>query len=299
MCKKISYIILACFIAAGAMASGAGSSAGDFLNISTGARAAGMGDAAVSGSTGAEAIYWNPAGIAGARGEALFSHTIWAADSSLETAGQVLQLSKGSSAGILVNYFMSGAINKVDNTGLKVGTYSNSDISVALCWGLNIAGGFPFGVSLKYIGSTIDGTASTAFAADLGVRYSLGNSLVLGAAVQNIGMQLKYNSLSESLPMNIIAGLLFKAGGSLSFEGDVNIPSGGSFGYSAGAEYAVSLGGSTSAALRAGYKSAGTGSLSGLSAGAGIGFGGIYVDYALIMFGDLGNNHRVSLKVNI
>ena len=299
MCKNILYIVLVCFIAAGAMASGAGSSAGDFLNISTGARAAGMGDAAVSGSTGAEAIYWTPAGIAGARGEALFSHTIWAADTSLETAGQVFQLSKGSSAGILVNYFLSGDINKVDNTGLKVGTYSNSDMSVAFCYALDLANGFPLGVSLKYIGSTIDGTASTAFAADLGVRYSLGNSLVLGAAVQNLGLQLKYNSLSENLPVNVMAGLLFKAGKSLSVEGDINIPSGGSLGYSAGAEYAVSLGGSTSAALRAGYKSAGTGSLSGLSAGAGIGFGGIYVDYALIMFGDLGNNHRVSLKVNI
>jgi hypothetical protein len=294
-----SAIIILCFFSSAVFAGGAGSSSGNFLKLGTGVRAAGMGDTGAACSSGAEAIYWNPAGIAGAGGEVLLSHTIWAAETSIETAGAVVPVSPGSNMGLLVNYFMSGTIDKVDNTGLLTGTYSNSDMSVALCFGTNLLSGVPLGLSVKYIGSTIDGTSATAFAADVGAKYDFGSMLTAGLAVQNIGMQLKYTTVAESLPLNIKAGVLFKADKSFLIAGDVNFPNDGSMGFSVGAEYQLDLGTSMTAALRAGYKSSGTGNLSGLSTGAGVVFSSFQLDYALVMFGVLGNNHRISLKVRI
>lgn len=67
----------------------------------------------------------------------------------------------------------------------------------------------------------------------------------------------------------------------------------------AGAEYALVANQKVKMAVRAGYNtrnvSSKLGGITGINAGAGLDFGGIIVDYAWSLYGDLGSTHRFSL----
>jgi len=298
MKNKIILIVsvLFCFIV-NANAVGAGSATGEFLNIGVGAKAAALGGAMTARAEGTDAMYWNPAGLVGMKiPEASFSHTIWMLETSHTSAGFALPLGERAAVGILVNYFSSGTMDKVDNTGLSAGTFSASDLSAAVCLSAKLTDNIPAGISVKFISSAIDDVTGTAFAADLGVQYIVSSDLTLGAGVFNLGTNLKHSIVEEALPMNIKGGILLKLLGA-SLSADAILPSAGSFGFSTGAEYVLSISSDSSIAARAGYSSAV--SVGGLSAGAGFAIGNLSLDYAFLMFGDLGNNHRLSIKIKI
>ena len=197
---------------------------------------------------------------------------------------------------MLVNYFSSGTMDKVDNTGLSAGTFSASDLSAAVCLSAKLTDNIPAGISVKFISSAIDDVVGSAFAVDLGLQYILDNDITFGAGVFNLGTNLKHSLLDESLPMNIKGGILLKLLGA-SLSADAILPSSGSFGFSTGAEYVFSLSNDSNMAARVGYDS--MVSTGGLSAGAGFAIGNLSLDYAFLMFGDLGNNHRFSIKIKI
>ena len=277
-----------------AAAAGAGSAAGDFLNIGVGAKAAALGGAMTARAEGVEAIYWNPAGLAGIkRPEASFSHTLWAFETSHTSASFALPLDEKTALGLLVNYFSAGTMDKVDNTGLADGTFTAGNLSAAISYSMKITDSIPAGISAKYISSSIDDASGSAFAADLGIKYILNNDLTFGAGVFNVGTNLKHSIVEEALPMNIKAGLLWKIyGATISLDG--LLPSAGRKNISAGAEYVFSLGTDSLIAARAGYDR-----ILGFSAGAGFALGNLNFDYAILLYGDLGNNHRFSIKIKI
>jgi len=287
---------LLCFINC-ASAAGAGSATADFLNIGVGAKAAALGGAMTAGAEGTDAMYWNPAGLSELKlAEAAFSHTIWTLGTSHMSAGYAIPLKGQAAIGVLLNYFSSGDIPKVDNTGLSTGNFSASDLSAAFCFSKKIIDSMAVGFNLKLISSSIDDTSGSAFAADLGLKYILSRSIILGAGVFNLGTNLKHILVDEALPMNIKAGILMKLA-DVSLSADLILPSAGSFGLSTGAEYLLPLGEDISIAARAGYSTAV--SAGGLASGIGFVIGGINLDYAFLMFGDLGNNHRFSIKIKL
>jgi len=298
MKKKIILIssVLLCLMV-NSNATGAGSATGEFLNIGVGAKAAALGDSMTARAEGTDAMYWNPSGLAGIKlPEATFSHTIWALGTSQESAGFALPLGEKTALGVLVNYFSSGTMDKVDNTGLTTGAFSASDLSAAVCFSVKLTDNIPAGVSVKFISSSIDDVVGYAFAVDLGLQYILNNEITFGAGVFNLGTNLKHSLVDESLPMNIKGGVLLKLfDASLSVDGV--LPSAGSFSFSTGAEYAISLSSDSTISARVGYNS--MVSTGGLSAGAGFAIGNLNLDYAFLMFGDLGNNHRFSIKIKI
>jgi len=74
---------------------GAGSATAEFLNMGVGAKAAALGGAMTAAATGTDAIYWNPAGLAGITSvEASFSHTLWVLDTAFTSAGISMPLSQ-------------------------------------------------------------------------------------------------------------------------------------------------------------------------------------------------------------
>ncbi|MEI7904030.1 MAG: PorV/PorQ family protein [Candidatus Firestonebacteria bacterium] len=293
---KLLTVIIFSLLVSCAYAGGAGSAAGGFLKLGVGAKAAALGDAMTAAASGVEAVYWNPAGVAGIKeGEAAFSHTLWAVETAHTSAGFAMPLGEKSALGVLVNYFSAGTMEKIDNTGLAVGTFTASDLSAAVCYSTKFGENLPVGISLKYISGTIDNSTGSAFAADLGLKYEFSHDFSLAAAVLNLGTKLKYSLLEESLPMNIKAGILFRVAG-VALSADISSPSDAAFGWSAGGEYLLNLGGA-SVALRGGYNTNTT--AGGLCAGAGVSLGGFCLDYAMIMFGDLGNNQRFSVKFKL
>src|SRR3990172_9747244 len=89
-----SFLIISfCYSAFAQNVSKTGTTAANFLEISVGAPAMGMGGAFVSIANDASSLYWNPAGIAKANNyEALVTHTAWIAETNFDFAGLVLPL---------------------------------------------------------------------------------------------------------------------------------------------------------------------------------------------------------------
>jgi len=296
--KRIIVIlsVLCCFAVSGNGA-GMGSTAVEFLNIGVGAKAAALGGSMTARTEGVDSVYWNPAGLAGIKfTEASFSQTLLVLGISHTSAGLAVPLGERAALGLQVNYFSAGEMDKGDNTGLMAGTFTARDLSAAICFSAKLTDNIPAGISLKYIASSIDDSSGSAVAADFGVQFVINNALTLGTGIFNLGTKLRQALAEEALPLNMKAGILLKLFGT-SVSADIVIPDSGSAGFSTGAEYILPLVRNSSMVLRAGYNSSVL--TGGFSLGGGFIIGPLNFDYAFLFFGEIGNNHRFSVKFRI
>lgn len=279
---------------------GVGTSAFQFLQIGVGARPAALGGAFVGMSDDINALYWNPAGLAGLkRGELSMTHALWFEDISYSNIAYG-QPAFGGIVGAAFNILRTGDIPTADNTGLRLGgEYSMMDmmgaISYARGWGR-----LALGATLKFISSRIEEESARSVAADFGLHYRIrpaGKRFDVGLSVQNAGAKAGYVSEKYSLPT------IVRAGGTLElfrgflisseldyFERSASVHS--------GIEYYQVLG-TAGLSLRAGYKTdtPELGALSGLTTGLGLKLGDYRLDYAWNSFADLGATHRISLGI--
>ncbi len=285
-----------------AFAGGQGTSAFQFLQLGVGARPSAMGETFAGVADDVNSIYWNPAGLAGLeRREATLSHALWLEGITYSNGACALPLKSGT-IGVAFNVLNTGAIQKVDNAGLRLSeNYSLLDavgiFSYARKWG-----GLALGANLKYISSRIEEETAHAYAADVGALYSAfrpwGRKLALGLSVQNVGTKVKYVSEENSLPVMIRAGGSLQVFKSLLIASDLNYIE-GNINLHYGAEYARAFG-TLVLAARAGYKDDTVkelGALSGLTAGVGVKWSAYQLDYAWNSFTDLGITHRISLGI--
>lgn len=281
-------------------ASAQGTSAFQFLQLGVGARPSAMGEtyAAVAGD--ANAVYWNPAGLASMeRGELSLTHALWLEDitySNVVYARPAL----GGAVGAAFNILNTGSIQEADSTGLRLDSkFSMVDtmglLSYARGWG-----SLALGANLKYISSRIETENAHAYAVDLGAIYSgcrlWDRKLNLGLSVQDLGTKAKYVSESYSLASIVRAGASLELYKGLLLASDLNYVEKQLY-IHAGAEYARPFG-AVVLALRAGYKNDTVkelGALSGLTAGFGVKLHDYQLDYAWNSFTDLGVTSRISV----
>ena len=295
----VAAALLACAGAAFA-ASTPGSSAFQFLQLGVGARPSAMGETFAGAADDVNALYWNPAGLAGLKSaEASMTHALWLEGitySNLAYARPAL----GGTIGAAFNVLNSGNIQEADSGGTRLSeNYSLSDKMGLISYARSL-GGVKLGANLKYISSSIEEESASAVAADVGVMYNgfpqWGRNMRVGLAVQNLGTKAKYVSEEKNLPATI------RAGGALDLRNDLLIASDlvyveKGLNIHVGAEYTRPVGKLVLAA-RAGYKSDTAkelGALSGLTAGLGVKWNGCQIDYAWNSFTDLGVTHRISL----
>ena len=283
-------------------ASSQGTSAFQFLQLGVGARPSAMGETFAGVAGDVNAIYWNPAGLAGfERGELSMTHALWLEDitySNIAYARPAL----GGTVGAAFNILNSGDIQKADNTGLRLDEkYSMSDKLGILSYARGL-GRLALGANLKYISSQLEQESAHSYAVDLGARYTglrvWDKKLTLGLSVANLGTKAKY--VAESYPIAAIV----RAGGSLQLFKNLLIAS--DLNYTekqlylhGGAEYSRPFGPVT-LALRAGYKNDTVkelGALSGLTAGLGVKWHDYQFDYAWNSFTDLGITSRLSVGI--
>ncbi|MFN0117231.1 MAG: PorV/PorQ family protein [Elusimicrobiota bacterium] len=266
------------------------------LGLGAGARAAGMGEAFSSVANDASAIYWNPAGTLLVRSASIvLMHAAYFDSTSYDYAAFVKSNQKRA-FGASVQYLSYGDIQKTDNTTTSIGSFTPNDLVATV----SLSQQLPFislGVSGKYIQSKIIDSAST-FAGDIGLltkRY--GNNKIRHAlTVSNLGGTLKFDSVSEDLPIIYRFGnaLYIKESWVLSVDGirneDKNV-------IAFGTEIIQTASNGWRMMGRAGYntqyKDAGSGA--GLSFGLGIGINSFNINYAFAPFGDLGDSHKFAI----
>jgi len=270
-----------------------GTTAVAFLSLGVGARALAMGEAYSAVTAGSDALFWNPAGLAKSQSaEILINHQPYF-DSLDYNMGSV-SIPMGKSHIALGYAGISYAdIDTFNGSGQKVGSFEASDQQFLLGY----ATGFEslnLGVTGKFIRSKIDDVSGDAYAVDLGLGFSnpLTSKLDHALTIQNLGSKMKFDSESDPLPLSTKFGSALNLMPNLTLALDLIFPNKAEMAGAVGGEYRLPLGEGVGLALRAGYntRSNDVDDISGLGIGGGFNLAGIYLDYAWVPQGDVGDN---------
>jgi len=170
-----------------------GTTAGSFLSINQGARAAGMGSAFVAVANDWSAMYWNPAGIASLNNVVVFDHTIWFADIGYNYVAGGLNLGSFGSLGASLTSSTIGdmpvtTVEAPDGTGE---VFNVSQVAFSLAYAINLTDNFSIGFNPKFVYERIWKMSANAFAMDVGVKYITPFSgVTVGMAITNFGEKM-------------------------------------------------------------------------------------------------------------
>jgi hypothetical protein len=286
-----------------------GTTGAQFLSLGAGARAEGLGGAYGAVVDDADAIYWNPAGLARVKGQSLTAmEEVLPAGVNYEFLGYADSLGKWGGIGAGLQYLNQPGIAQTDAVGSSVGEFHPNDLAASVGYGytirnenLGIFNDSSLGVTVKYVQSTITKTAST-YAADVGFVSApfklLDGDFRLAYVAQNLGGQLKFQAASDPLPENLKLATSWNFLPSWLLAVDVNEPVGNQPYVAVGTEYRAQFDdASFSARLGVNSRSVGqAGSFDGLSLGFGAKFQKIGLDYAFAPLGALGMTNYISLS---
>jgi hypothetical protein len=266
------------------------------VDLQLGARPQGMGGAYVALADDANAVYWNPAGLALTRGgDVQFMH--WAFEEIKQITVDYLAIAypfyKG---GIGFSWVRQGA-------ELEEGRYDNkstmSENSFLLSYGLRVSSRFSLGASLnrRVIYSEEGRGAGIGF--EFGGLVSLvPNVWTIGMVAKNVAANMKNESLDPTLYFGTAVQFgskndmhQFTLAADFNTQKDIDGVSGTTWKYATGMEYMLLLN-TLSFALRGGV---GT---KNYALGFGMGINTISIDYAYVMMHEntIGNSHKIGFS---
>lgn len=194
--------------------SAVGTTAAPFLEIEVGSRAIGMGGAFTAVADDANAIYWNPAGLARIpRNEIAYTHTEWLVDFDFDFAGSIFNLGPAGLVGLSFTSLSMPdmevrTIEEPEGTGEL---FSAGSIAIGLTYSRALTDRFSIGTNVKYIQEKIWHMSSSSIAIDFGTLFiTYFNDLKIGMSISNFGtdMQLTgrdamvYHDIDESIEGN-------------------------------------------------------------------------------------------------
>jgi hypothetical protein len=278
-----------------------------FLRIGNDARAVSLGGAFAAVADGAEAIEWNPAGIALLNNPTLTSSYLkYLTDMHAGSLSFAQPVGGSASWGLSLRFFTVGEIPRTtveDPTGDGLGTFSSTDISFKAALAYRLTSKIAVGATGAVVTGTIDDASAYGYSSDIGVLWRDAFwKLRLGAAARHLGtLVTAYEEKLDPFPTEVVVGMarpFFGRALLVSTEGA----------WSADEEIDFHLGGElevvTDFFLRAGYRTESAdlrdsdqrGDLAGLTFGLGFRRIRAYrLDYAYASMGDLGGTHRFTL----
>jgi len=204
-----------------------GSSAFKFLNIQTDAHGAALGGLAAQAS-GANALFWNPAGIAGSEGIGFSGGmTQWLVETTVMNAGVVMPM-MGGTVGLSLVSVDYGDIMKSGWAGTtefvfepNQGSFTATDMSLQASYGKSLSDKFSLGATAKMISQNIDDVSISGLAFDIGTQFNTGyRGISMGAVVSNFGPDVDSQAPEDasyeefpgmSLPMTFSFGVVGEA----------------------------------------------------------------------------------------
>jgi Uncharacterised protein family (UPF0164) len=279
---------------------GTGSQEAAWLDISNSARYEALGGAGVALADDVNALGVNPAGLGQLRdNEASAMHNSWFQGTALEQA----QLGLKTGPGVLAVGFNYLDLGSTDGFTLSGGGLAPSGTIQSSAWlgeaayGAKVAEGWYLGATVKMLqDNLVPGDSKTGFAGDLGVLWAVPDTgLKVGSSVMNLG-SLNGGSTPDEWNLGLsYTGRFDKENGYL-VTGQVStyLNDFGAGWAAVGAEYDWK----DILAVRVGQRledATGLSGWSGFTAGAGVSYAKLELDYAFSTQGDLGNTNEVSL----
>lgn len=229
--RLLVFVMTAGLLCASALqAQKVGSTSMQFLKVMPSARGAALGEAYSVWATGAEAIFWNPAGLARLDNMAFSTTYInWLFDAQQGALAYALAIQGFGTLGMQVQYVDFGEfeettnqrpyISNPENPGLTGRTFRPFSYLLGISYARDLTDKFSVGVGMKYAHESLyDGQKITAMVKqgvfeevdtwangllfDFGIRYNTGyRSIQIGSAVQNFGADVKYAKESNPVPL--------------------------------------------------------------------------------------------------
>jgi hypothetical protein len=213
-----------------ALAQKVGSTSMQFLHVMPSARATALGDAYSVWASGADAVYWNPGGVALLKSQEFSSTYIdWIFDTRQGALSYALPLGDLGAAGVQIQYVDFGQFEETstaspyikdpDNPGLTGRTFHPYSYLVGVTYARSLTDRFSTGISMKFAHESLfNGEAALAQVSsgvleqvntwasgllfDFGIHYNTGYRTVqIGASVQNFGADVKYAKESSPVPL--------------------------------------------------------------------------------------------------
>lgn len=176
----------------------------------TGARFVAIGQSGVATVRGAEALWWNPAGIVRANREIQINNTSnqLAALSDL-SLGAVYSLPRVMAFGLGLRYVNNGLFEARDLQGAVTGSFTNTSYVTGATFAAPFGNRLSSGMTLKLLVVNFNCTGTcpnnpqnnpVTGAVDAGVQYAVtrDSTVTIGAAVRNLGFALQFNDSPQS-----------------------------------------------------------------------------------------------------
>jgi hypothetical protein len=204
------------------------------------ARATALADAYATLASGADAVYWNPAGLTSARSHELSTTlTVWLFDTKQSALAYALPLEDFGTFGVQLQFVDYGDIEETRadhlqfvgsggdlyyNPGLTGNVFSPSAYVVGLSYARQLTEQFSMGVTAKFVSESLwdqstvvieneygetetVNTYARHFFFDFGMRYNTGfRSIQIGIAVQNLGGQVQFAQEAYPAPLSFRLG---------------------------------------------------------------------------------------------
>jgi hypothetical protein len=206
-------LLCAAFTGAANAQSGTGAQGGlDFL-LPIGARTVAMGQAATAIAVGSDALWWNPALVARAPREAALQITqSLATQTGTDAAAAVIYSAPGVGAvGLSFRYLNYGQQPSADSIGNQTGTFFQQSTILAATFAAPFGDRLAFGLTAKLLRIGFPCTGDCSFttgsapspqtgALDAGMQYiaTHDSTLIVGAAVRNVGFKLQVNDAPQA-----------------------------------------------------------------------------------------------------
>lgn len=174
------------------------------LLLQVGPRGTALGSGTTSDVSGVDAIFWNPAGLAGLEGsEVLFSHTQYIADMNVNYAAVAARAGTFGVIGFNAKVLSIGDVIVTteaapDGTGEII---EPTFTVLGLSWARQFTDRVNFGATLNMVNERVLSVSATGVAMDLGVQYDTGwRGLKLGMVMKNFGSSMEFGG--ENLEVN-------------------------------------------------------------------------------------------------
>lgn len=277
-------------------AGGPGTSSGNVLKMSPSPRASAMGEAYTAVADGADALFWNPAGLIRIQKRSVLLTHGYSGESTAVNYGAYGQKAGDSNAwAVGIHSLTHGTLTGADGSGNDTSSFTPNDLALSL-GGAHTFKSFRLGASVKYVRSTIVKTATTA-TADIGLlsRGYLKGKLRLALTATNLFGSLTYDQAEEQLPRAIRAGGAYRIRPRWLASAELAIPNDGPASGGVGTEVEMAKTKDMGLTGRAGYTTRANIPGAGISAGLGVRFKKMNIDYAFVPLGDVGQSHQMSI----
>lgn len=202
--KYMKYVVIVSLVVASSVSFAAtGAATAQFLKIGVGARAIGMGEAYCALASGANATFWNPAGLATADGyEVSFTHNEWIDDIRYEYVAAAVPVFGYGTIALSYGQLTMGELEGYDRFGNPTQNFTAGDRLVGVSYGIGLFDMLQVGAGFKYIMSNIENEDATAYAGDFGVIFHppMLPQLSIGAAGYNFGTEMVFIEQGDPLP---------------------------------------------------------------------------------------------------